>query len=78
MTEYLNKLQKRYNVLDWTYVDTNPFIMPDGKVYFTQVTTDVESLFMNGGGNIVCIYDLKRKDGKVRGTIIDIKYIKDL
>ena len=78
MTEYLNKLQKRYNVLDWTYVDTNPFIMPDGKVYFAQETTDVESLFMNGGGNIVCIYDLKRKDGKVRGTIIDKKYIKDL
>jgi hypothetical protein len=78
MTEYLNKLQKRYNVLDWTYIDTNPFIMPDGKVYFVQVTTDIESLFMNGGGNIVCIYDLKRKDGKVRGTIIDKKYIKDL
>lgn len=78
MTEYLNKLQKRYNALDWTYIDTNPFIMPDGKVYSVQVTTDVESLFMNGGGNIVCIYDLKRKDGKVRGTIIDKKYIKDL
>lgn len=79
MTKYLlNKLQKKYNVLDWTYVSANPFIMNDGQIYFAQEAKNMESLFMNGSGNIVCIYDHKTRDGKVRGTIMNKKYIKDL
>ena len=75
MTTYmLNKLQKKYNVLEWWYVQANPFIMEDGRIYCHQNIKDMESLFAEGEGNIVCIYENKDMRGRVRGTVVDKKY----
>jgi hypothetical protein len=34
----------------------------------------MESLFAEGEGNIVCIYENKDMRGRVRGTVVDKKY----
>jgi hypothetical protein len=77
-TYHLNKLAKKYNVFDWCYVPSVVFVMDDGRTYVHQTIKDMESLFAQGTGNMVCILDPKTKDGKVRGTIVDKKYSKKL
>jgi hypothetical protein len=75
----LDKLAKKYNVLDWTYVSHPVFETHDGKVWMVQTISDIESLFKLGEGKIVCIYDLEVKNpypGKVRGTIIGKEYLE--
>ena len=75
----LDKLAKKYNVLDWCFVAPPVFKTPDGKVWVVQTISDIESLFKLGEGNIVCIYDLEVKNpypGKVRGTIIGKEYLE--
>jgi len=77
----LDKLAKKYNVLDWCFVAPPVFKTPDGKVWVVQTISDIESLFKLGEGNIVCIYDLKVKNpypGKVRGTIIGKEYLETI
>ena len=75
----LDKLAKKYNVLDWCFVAPPVFKTPDGKVWVVQTISDIESLFKLGEGNIVCIYDLEVKNpypGKIRGTIIGKEYLE--
>lgn len=68
---FLNKFAKKYNVKKWYYVNANPFIMEDGRIFQHQTCINMETLFANGENKTVCIY--KEYENKtVRGTIINV------
>jgi len=76
----LNKLAKKYNVFDWMYVPLPIFSTTDGKDWMVQDYNNIESLFENGEGKMVCIYKIDHygfSGRKVtRGTVVDKKHLE--
>jgi len=76
----LNKLAKKYNVFDWMYVPLPIFSTTDGKDWMVQDYNNIESLFENGEGKLVCIYKIDHYSfiGRMvtRGTVVDKKHLE--
>jgi hypothetical protein len=76
----LNKLREKYNVFDWMYVPSPIFCTTDGKDWMVQDYNNIESLFENAEGKLVCIYKIDHYgfSGRmvIRGTIVDKKHLE--